>query len=104
MLSVIFRPFTFLLEVLLGLVVRAPIPASGVLYGTTVSGDVFDTLPLIVPVKGTKVQLDTTYPGFKVVDIDRDNEIVYIEEVSTGGVFDISLELFHFLFMESPSQ
>ena len=104
MLSVIFRPFTFLIEVLLAMVVRAPMPASAVCYGTTVSGDVFDTLPMIVPEKGTKVQLDSAYTGFEVMDVDRDNELVYIKELSTGGVFDISLDLFHFLFMESPSQ
>ena len=104
MLSVIFRPFTFVIEVLLAMVVRAPMPASAVRYGTTVSGDVFDTLPMIVPEKGTKVQLDSAYTGFEVMDVDRDNELVYIKELSTGGVFDISLDLFHFLFMESPSQ
>ena len=104
MLSVIFRPFTFLLEVLLGLVVRAPVHAAGVRYGTSVSGDVFDTLPVMLPSKGDVVCLDPSYEGFKVVEVDRDNELVFIEELSTGGVFDINLELFHFLFMESPSQ
>lgn len=104
MLSVIFRPFTFLLEVLLGLVVRTPVIATGVSYGTTVSGDVFDTLPLDLPAKGTIVKVDPTYSGFEVMDVDRDNELVFIKELSTGGIFDVHLELFHFLFMESPRQ
>ena len=39
-----------------------------------------------------------------VMDVDRDNELVFIKELSTGGVFDVHLELFHFLFMESPRQ
>ena len=104
MLSVIFRPFTFLLEVLLGLVVRTPVIATGVSYGTTVSDEVFDTLPLDLPVKGAIFKVDTAYAGFEVVEVDRDNELVYIKELSTGGVFDVNLELFHFLFMESPRQ
>ena len=104
MLSVIFRPFTFLLEVLLSMVVRAPAASAGVRYGTTVSDEVFDTLPLDLPVKGAIFKIDTAYSGFEVVEVDRDNELVYIKELSTGGVFDINLELFHFLFMESPRQ
>ena len=104
MLSVIFRPFTFLLEVLLGMVVRAPTASAGVRYGTTVSDEVFDTLPLDLPAKGTIVRVDPAYAGFEVMDVDRDNELVFIKELSTGGVFDVHLELFHFLFMESSRQ